>query len=132
MKNKTLKTFLLGILLSIGLILPTKANASHIEIKPCVEINHCIREEWNVEGIDNPFENVQEIIKNTPRAEIVTVESDYLRAEYTSRIMKYIDDLEVSYSSDSKKLIVRSESRVGDGDFGVNKKRVDLLRSQLF
>ena len=46
--------------------------------------------------------------------------------------MKYVDDLEVSFVPESGKLLVRSESRVGEGDLGVNQKRVDLLKSKLF
>ena len=46
--------------------------------------------------------------------------------------MKYVDDLEVSYISENKKIAIRSESRVGEGDFGVNKKRVDLIKNKFF
>ena len=46
--------------------------------------------------------------------------------------MKYVDDLEVSFLPESSKLLVRSESRVGESDLGVNQKRVDLLKSKLF
>ena len=46
--------------------------------------------------------------------------------------MKYVDDLEVSYLPKSGKLIIRSESRVGESDLGVNQKRVDLIKSKLF
>ena len=46
--------------------------------------------------------------------------------------MKYVDDLEVSFVPESRKLLVRSESRVGEGDLGVNQKRVDFLKSKLF
>ena len=45
--------------------------------------------------------------------------------------MKYVDDLEVSYIPENKRIVIRSESRVGDGDFGVNKKRVELIKSNL-
>ena len=46
--------------------------------------------------------------------------------------MKYVDDLEISYIPESQKLLIRSESRVGDSDLGVNQKRVNLLKSNLF
>ena len=46
--------------------------------------------------------------------------------------MKYVDDLEVSFLPESNILLIRSESRVGDSDLGVNKKRVDLLKSKMF
>ena len=63
---------------------------------------------------------------------IVELKGDYLHAEVTSKWMKYVDDLEVSFVPESKKLLVRSESRLGESDLGVNQKRVDLLKSKFF
>ncbi len=115
------------IIFFIGLINPSYSLASHIEIKPCIEVSHCVREELNLENSDSPFEKIKSIVEKTPRTKIVETDGDYLHAEVTSRIMKYVDDLEISFSSEKNNLTIRSESRVGDGDFGVNRKRVDLL-----
>ena len=125
------KLIVLG-LLSLGLVFPSQSFASHIELKPCVQISHCVREELEVENISEPFQIIKQIIENTPRTKIVENDGDYLHAEVTSRIMKYVDDLEVSYISENKKIVIRSESRVGEGDFGVNKKRVDLIKNKFF
>ena len=122
--------FILCILL-LGLIFPSKSNASHIDLEPCIQISHCVREEFEVENIKEPFDSIKQIIENTPRTKIVENDGDYLHAEVTSRIMKYVDDLEVSYIPENKKIVIRSESRVGEGDFGVNKKRVELIKSNL-
>ena len=119
------------LLLLIGLITPSSALASHIELQPCVETSHCVREELNVERIDSPYEKVKSIVENFPRTEIVELDGDYLHAEVTSRIMKYVDDLEISYLPENNNLVFRSESRVGDGDFGVNRKRVDSIINKL-
>ena len=116
----------------IGLINPSSSLASHIELKPCIEISHCVREELNLDVSDSPFEKVKSIVEETPRTEIVEIDGDYLHAEVTSRIMKYVDDLEVSFLPEEKYLIVRSESRVGEGDFGVNKKRVENIKQIFF
>ena len=56
-------------------------------------------------------------------------EGDYLRIECTSKIMRFVDDLELKISDD--RLIVRSESRIGYSDFGVNRKRTKQLRAEL-
>tara|TARA_B100000212_G_C27343003_1_gene520071 strand:- start:1089 stop:1478 length:390 start_codon:yes stop_codon:yes gene_type:complete len=127
-----MKKALIHIFLIIGLIIPTPTYASHIQLKPCVQLSHCVREELNVESVDSPLNKVTTIIKNTPRTEIVENDGDYIHAEVTSRIMKYVDDLEISYSSEKNNLIIRSESRVGEGDFGVNRKRVDSLINKFF
>ena len=126
MKNLILLGFLL-----LGLIFPSVSYASHIELKPCIQISHCVREELDIENIVEPFEAVEQIIESMPRTQIVERDGDYLHAEVTSRIMKYVDDLEVSYIPENNKIVIRSESRVGEGDFGVNKKRVELIKSYL-
>ncbi len=126
-----MKVFFIFISIYLALVSPLPSQASFAELTPCVEINHCVKEEWNVENINEPLNKTQKILSNTPRTELVEIKENYLHAEITSRIMKYVDDLEISYSPNTKRLIVRSESRVGDGDFGVNQKRVDLLKSEL-
>tara|TARA_B100000579_G_C22700244_1_gene789426 strand:- start:454 stop:843 length:390 start_codon:yes stop_codon:yes gene_type:complete len=115
------------IFLFISLVNPLASFASHIELKPCIQISHCVREQLNTESVDSPFEKVKNIVQNIPRTKIIEIDNDYLHAEVTSRIMKYVDDLEISFSPEENNLTIRSESRVGEGDFGVNQKRVDLL-----
>lgn len=127
-----MKFFFVIFFIFIGFIFPSASFASHMELSECVEIAHCVREEWEVDSIEQPFKEVKEIIENTPRSVIVELDGDYLHAEVTSKWMKYVDDLEVSFVPESRKLLVRSESRVGESDLGVNQKRVDLLKSKLF
>ena len=126
-----MKNLFILFLLLFGLFIPTSVKASHIELKPCIQVSHCVREELNVDSINSPYEKVKSIIENSPRTKIVESDGDYLHAEVTSRIMKYVDDLEISFLPEKNNLILRSESRVGDGDFGVNRKRVDLLINNL-
>tara|TARA_B100000212_G_scaffold331156_1_gene298092 strand:+ start:698 stop:1087 length:390 start_codon:yes stop_codon:yes gene_type:complete len=124
-----MKNLLLLAFIFLGLIFPSKSYASHIELQPCIQVSHCVREELEVENISEPFDEIKLIIQNIPRTKIVENDSDYLHAEVTSRIMKYVDDLEVSYIPENETIVIRSESRVGEGDFGVNKKRVELIKS---
>ena len=119
-----MKIFFVSFFIFIGFIFPSASFASHIELRECVEIAHCVREEWEVKSIEQPFKEIKEIIENTPRSVIVELDGDYLHAEVTSKWMKYVDDLEVSFVPESHKLLVRSESRVGEGDLGVNQKRL--------
>tara|TARA_Y100000766_G_C18867779_1_gene586679 strand:+ start:116 stop:499 length:384 start_codon:yes stop_codon:yes gene_type:complete len=120
------------ILISVNFIFPSSSLASHVDLKPCIEVAHCVKEEWNINNIEEPFTKIKTIIEKTPRTEIVEIDDDYLHAESTSKWMKYVDDLEVSYIPDEYKLIIRSESRVGESDLGVNQKRVDLLKSMFY
>ena len=60
---------------------------------------------------------------------IIQVESDiYLAVTFTSAIFKFVDDLEIRIDSTQKLIHIRSASRVGYSDMGVNKKRTELLR----
>ena len=59
----------------------------------------------------------------------VQVEScDYLAATFTSAIFKFVDDLEIRIDSTQEVIHIRSASRVGYSDMGVNKKRTELLK----
>ena len=127
-----MKILFLAILICSSFFFPSSSFASHIELKPCVEVAHCVREEWQVDNIDQPFKDIKTLIENSPRTKIVEIDGDYLHAEVTSKWMMYVDDLEVSFLPESTILSIRSESRVGESDLGVNKKRVDLLKSKMF
>ena len=127
-----MKILFLPILICSIFLFPYSSFASHVELKPCIEIAHCVREEWAVNNIEEPFEEIKTFIEKTPRTEIVEINGDYLHAEATSKWMKYVDDLEVSFLPESNMLIIRSESRVGESDLGVNQKRIDLLKSKMF
>ncbi len=127
-----MKILFISILICSSFLIPSSSFASHVELKPCIEIAHCVREEWEVNYIEQPFEEIKKIIENTPRTEIVEINGDYLHAEATSKWMKYVDDLEVFFLPESNILLIRSESRVGESDLGVNQKRVDLLKSKMF
>ena len=59
----------------------------------------------------------------------VHIENDnYLAATFTSAIFKFVDDLEIRIDSTQKVIHIRSASRVGYSDMGVNKKRTELLK----
>jgi len=62
-------------------------------------------------------------------AELVTAEENYLAFTVKSAIFRYVDDVE--FLIDKRTLHVRSGSRVGRNDFGVNRKRVEALRAKL-
>ena len=127
-----MKILFLVILIFSNFLFPSSTFASQVDLKPCIEVSHCVREEWNVINIEKPFEEIKKIIENTPRTEIVEINGDYIHAEATTKWMKYVDDLEVSFLPESNILLIRSESRVGESDLGVNQKRIDLLKSKLF
>ena len=64
-------------------------------------------------------------------AKIVKSDPDYLYAQYTTRLMKFVDDVEFWYDPTARVIQVRSASRVGKGDMGVNRKRIEAVRAAL-
>jgi uncharacterized protein (DUF1499 family) len=56
-------------------------------------------------------------------------ETDYLAATFTSSVFRFVDDLEIRIDADQKIIHLRSASRVGHGDGGANRKRVELLKN---
>jgi uncharacterized protein (DUF1499 family) len=66
-----------------------------------------------------------------PRTRIVTRRDDYLHAECSSPLLGFVDDLELQLIPANGSVAVRSASRLGYSDLGVNRKRVDDLRSRL-
>ena len=65
------------------------------------------------------------------RATIITQNENYLYAEYTSAIMRFVDDVEFLYDPGQQVVQVRSASRLGTSDLGVNRKRIEFIRSAL-
>lgn len=72
-----------------------------------------------------------EVVQAMPGATIVVNDSDYARAQFTSRLLKFVDDVEFWYDPAAQVIQVRSASRVGRKDFGVNRQRIEAIRSAL-
>ena len=62
------------------------------------------------------------------RATVIREEGNYLYAEYKSALMGYVDDVELLLDEKARLVHVRSASRLGRSDFGVNRKRIEELR----
>lgn len=70
-------------------------------------------------------------VASLPRTKIVTASDDYLHAECSSAIFGFVDDLELHLRPAQKVIAARSAARLGRSDLGVNRKRVENLRSLL-
>ena len=70
-------------------------------------------------------------VESMERASVVRHEGNYLHAEFRSKLMGFVDDVEFTYDDKAGVLHVRSCSRLGRRDFKVNRGRVDALRSRL-
>jgi uncharacterized protein (DUF1499 family) len=79
---------------------------------------------------------LEEGVLGLPRTRVIrrSAEPDgshYLHAEVTSRIFRFVDDLELLLRPGEGTVVVRSASRLGHGDLGVNRARVEALRKSM-
>jgi uncharacterized protein (DUF1499 family) len=71
------------------------------------------------------------VIESFPRTAIVERDGDYLHATFTSRIFRFVDDVEFLLDEEQGVTQVRSASRVGYGDMGANRSRVEAIRAKM-
>lgn len=70
-------------------------------------------------------------VESMPRATVIRQEGNYLYAEFRSALLGFVDDVEFTYDEKAGVLHVRSASRLGRRDFGVNRERVEALRAHI-
>ncbi len=74
---------------------------------------------------------VRSVVESTPGARVVQADGGYLRAEFSTPLMRYTDDVEFWFDSAAGVVQVRSASRLGESDMGANRTRVEVLRARL-
>ena len=77
------------------------------------------------------WETLQNIVSGMRRAKVVKSEPSYLYAEFSSKLMGYVDDTEFYLDEKAGVIQVRSASRLGRSDFGVNRERIESIRAKL-
>jgi uncharacterized protein (DUF1499 family) len=75
-------------------------------------------------------ERLVKAISEMKRARIVIAEERYIHAEFTSAFFRFVDDVEFLLDDGTRTIHVRSASRVGYSDFGVNRRRVEEIRTR--
>ena len=117
-------TFFFSILFLVT-VNPNKANGTTTDLPNCVVITHCVREDFKVKDLENDFKKATKIVSETARTKIIEQTNSYIHAEATTKWRRYTDDLLLKAIPEKGIIQVRSESRVGVRDNGVNQKRVD-------
>jgi uncharacterized protein (DUF1499 family) len=74
---------------------------------------------------------LRRLVEATPGAQTVKAGPDYLYVRYTTKWMRFVDDAEFWFDPAAGKVQVRSASRLGTGDLGVNRARIEDLRKRL-
>jgi uncharacterized protein (DUF1499 family) len=74
---------------------------------------------------------ILEVVAKAPRARVVQAEGDYIHAEFTTLLFRFVDDVEFLIDPAAKRVDFRSASRVGHSDLGTNRRRMTRLCRQL-
>jgi uncharacterized protein (DUF1499 family) len=121
---------------------PTNLGVEQGKFAPCPPSPNCVSSQ-SVDALhqiepftykDDPkiaFKQLQTILENTENAAIIKAESNYIYAEFTSPLMGFVDDVEFYLDEPNHLIQVRSASRLGESDLGVNRKRIETIRAEL-
>jgi uncharacterized protein (DUF1499 family) len=109
------------------------------KLRPCPDAPNCVcstdrAAPHHIEPLaftgdpDAAMSRLKAVLADQTRTHLVAEEADYLHAECTSLVFRFVDDLEFHLDHPGKKIHVRSASRAGKYDFGVNRRRVEAIR----
>ena len=77
------------------------------------------------------WSKLEKIVRGMEGAKVVSAEADYLYAEFTTKLLGFVDDVEFLLDAAHQRIHLRSASRLGRKDFDVNRKRIESIRKQL-
>ena len=115
------------------------------KLTPCPKTPNCVNsqaigEKCYIQPIDytgvqqKARFNLLQVLESEDQAKILMAKENYIRAEFKSTFFGFVDDVEFYFSEaqTSEKVIhIRSASRVGYTDFGINRKRIERIQSKL-
>ena len=116
---------------------PTNLGVKDGRLAPCKPSPNCVSSQADAADQEHyiapiPFRgsmaDLRRAVESMERATVIKAERNYLYAEFRTRLMRYVDDVELYYDEKQRLVHVRSASRLGRRDFGVNRKRAEALR----
>ena len=113
---------------------PDNLGVTNGRLAPCRRTPNCVSSqadpadaEHYIAPLKGSMEAVRRAVEAMPRTTVISATSNYLYAEFRSKLLGYVDDVEFFY--DGAAIQVRSASRLGRRDFKVNRNRVEQLRA---
>lgn len=111
------------------------------KLKPCPPSPNCVCSHESDAGhrieplpftgpAADAFQKLAVLLEQRPRTKLITQAETYIHAEVTTRIMRYVDDVEFLLDADANLIHMRSASRLGHSDLGANRNRLEDIRSQ--
>ncbi len=121
---------------------PTNLGTQNHQFAPCPTTPNCVSSQSQdpthaipplsyTGSTSAPLKQLATIIQSFPRTEIIHQTENYLYAEFTSAWMGYVDDVEFYLDEATHTIQVRSASRLGESDLGVNRQRIEAIRAAL-
>jgi uncharacterized protein (DUF1499 family) len=135
-------TVLAAALLTIGPAMADAPGAKAGLLAACPDRNNCVSSDATDSkhsiaplklkvSSEVAWNELKRLIEATPDTRIVQVTPEYLSAEFTTGRLRFTDDVEFLLRPQQREIAVRSASRLGYYDFGVNRERVEALRAKL-
>lgn len=132
---------LIALLLALALFAPTDAMPQRT-LPRCPDTPNCVstdaeRESQRMAAVpftDSPasaLARAKAALLAESRSKIVAQEQDWLKAQCTSFLFRFVDDVEVIVDAGTRTFRFRSASRVGSSDLGVNRKRMERIAARL-
>ncbi len=114
------------------------------QLQPCPNSPNCVSSQTDITdpqhaisplsftgSSDEAFAALVAIVKAQDNATVITEGADYLYAEFKTSLMGFVDDVEFVLNRDKNLIHVRSASRLGKSDLGLNRQRIETLRTAL-
>ncbi len=115
---------------------PTNIGVQNGQLAACPDSPNCVSsfetdEQHGIAPLAANLDQIERVLLELEEANIVDSQENYLYAEFTSRIMGFVDDVEFLYDEASGQTHVRSASRLGYSDLGANRKRIEIIRAAI-
>lgn len=115
---------------------PNNIGVHDDRLAPCPDSPNCVSsfasdETHAIEPLNAEIREIEQVLVTLERTNIVESTDNYLYAEFTTRLMRYVDDVEFLFDPRSGVTHVRSASRVGYSDLGANRNRIERIRELL-
>jgi uncharacterized protein (DUF1499 family) len=137
----------LSSLLSLGLLIagctgtrPVNLGVHDGKLAPCPASPNCVSSqssdrEHSIEPLrytgspGDAMDRLKKIVIGMKRSRVITETGSYIHAEFTSVLFRFVDDVEFFLDERAAVIQVRSSSRIGYSDLGVNRKRIEDIRA---
>lgn len=95
-----------------------------------LDAEHSITPITYTSSAEDAFKTLKTVVQSFKQSAIAQETDKYIYAEFTIPIVGFVDDVEFLLDKDAKVINVRSASRLGESDLGVNRKRIETIRTK--